>query len=165
LVQSAWLGARKSSVQIRPPRLTDSRCGVAWSARLPRTEENVGSSPTIATAIQGSSTVEQTAVNRKVVGSIPTPGAERGGKPTGMTAAVSKTAEPAQAGLVGSSPTPSAFVSLAERARHRVPIPITRVRLPQDTLGDRLMAGRRSLKPPVEVRPLLPEPHAKSRVR
>src|SRR5262249_31116809 len=30
------------------------------------------------------------------------------------TAAVSKTVEPAQAGLVGSSPTPSASVSLAE---------------------------------------------------
>ncbi len=139
-----------------PTTSTDAMWG-SWSARHFRKVETVGSSPTIATAIQGSSTVEPPAVNRKVVGSSPTPGADWKGKPTGMTAAVSKTVELAQASLVGSSPTPSALVSLAERARHRLPKPIRRVRLPQDTLGDRLTVGQRTLNPRMKVRALLPD--------
>lgn len=67
--------------------------------------------------------------------------------------------------LEGSTPSPSALVSLAERPRHRAPNPIRRVRLPQDTLGDRLTVGQRALNPRMKVRVLLPEPHATSRVR
>ena len=67
--------------------------------------------------------------------------------------------------LEGSTPSPSAHVSLAEWARHRAPNPITRVRLPQDTLGDRLTVGQRSLKSRMKVRFLLPEPHANVCVR
>src|SRR5262245_33480857 len=76
------LGVQESAGS-NPAIPTVSRCGVAWSARLVRIEENAGSSPAIATVIQGSSTVEPPAVNRKVVGSTPTPEADWKGQPTG----------------------------------------------------------------------------------
>jgi hypothetical protein len=65
--------------------------------------------------------------------------------------------------LGGSTPPPSAsrgvrYVPLAERSRHRLPMPDRRVRLPQGTLGDRLTAGYPALNRTVEVRVLLPEP-------
>src|SRR5262249_5779024 len=51
------------------------------------------------------------------------------------------------------------LVSLAERQRHRSSKPDRWVRLPQDTLGDRLTVGRQPLKLRMEVRVLLPELH------
>ena len=64
--------------------------------------------------------------------------------------------------LEGSTPSPSALhelndVSLTERQRCQPSKLVRWVRLPQDTLGDRLKVGYRSLKPTMEVRILLPE--------
>jgi hypothetical protein len=50
------------------------------------------------------------------------------------------------------------LVPLADRPRRRSSKPARRVRLPQGTLGDRLMVGRQPLKLLMKVRPLLPEP-------
>jgi hypothetical protein len=72
-------GARGDS----PVIPTDFAMWGSWSARHFRKVENAGSSPAIATAIQGSSTVEPPAVNRKVVGPIPTPEADWKGQPIG----------------------------------------------------------------------------------
>jgi hypothetical protein len=50
------------------------------------------------------------------------------------------------------------LVPLAERSRHRLPRSDRRVRLPQGTLGDRLMVGHPALNRTVGVRVHLPEP-------
>src|SRR5215204_2075368 len=51
----------------------------------------------------------------------------------------------------GSIPAaPAHDVSLAERQRHRPPKPVRRVRLPQDTLGDRLTVSHLALNQAIE---------------
>src|SRR5262249_26026636 len=59
--------------------------------------------------------------------------------------------------VVGSIPTPGAYVPLTERPRFRSSKPARWVRLPQGTLGDRLMVGCLPLKQAMKVRTLLRE--------